>query len=161
MMFPALWLIPMPIVCAIGPWREDLTLNNDAEYFTRAVLASKRVLFCDGARCRYRSGIPGSLSGSRTPRHFASQFKVLDLCEHYVRAAEDSERVRRCFAINWQQMAHSAYPYDFAIAEQALERAKVLHPVRTRPGGGLRFRAMSRIIGWKAARLLQVASGRP
>jgi glycosyltransferase involved in cell wall biosynthesis len=161
MMFPALWLIPIAIVRAIGPWNEDLSLADDAEYFTRAVLASERVLFCAGARCHYRSGIPGSLSGSRTPRHFASQFKVLDLCESYIRAVEDSERVRRCFAINWQQMAHFTYPYDQVVAARALERAKALHPIQTRPGGGLRFRAMSRVIGWRAARVLQVRSGKP
>src|SRR5262249_18716409 len=41
MMFPGLWLIPMHIVRKIGEWREELTLNNDAEYFTRALLASE------------------------------------------------------------------------------------------------------------------------
>jgi glycosyltransferase involved in cell wall biosynthesis len=160
MMFPALWLVPMPIVRAIGPWREDLTLNNDAEYFTRAVLASRRVLFCSGARCHYRSGIRGSLSGSTSQRAIASQFEVFDLCESYIRAVEDGERVRRGFALGWQHFAHFAYPYHRAIAMQALERARSLHTVRIRPGGGLRFRALSRIIGWRAARVLQVASGR-
>jgi hypothetical protein len=161
MMFPALWLIPMPIVRAIGPWREDLTLNNDAEYFTRVLLASEGVLFCSGAKCHYRSGIPGSLSRSKSVGALASQFKVLDLCEGYVRAVEDSDRVRRGFALSWQHFSHFAYPYDRAIGRRALERAQALHPVRIRPYGGLRFRALSRIIGWRAARVLQVASGRP
>ena len=161
MMFPALWLIPMAIVRATGPWNENLSLTNDTEYFTRAALASERLLFCAGARCHYRSGIAGSLSGSRSRQHLASQFKVLDLCESYIRAVEDSERVRHCFAVNWQQMAHFAYPYDKVVATHALNRAKALHPIRTRPGGGMRFRALSRIIGWRAARVLQVRSGRP
>jgi glycosyltransferase involved in cell wall biosynthesis len=161
MMFPALWLIPMPIVRAIGPWREDLTLNNDAEYFTRAVLASDRVLFCPGARCHYRSGNRGSLSGTTSQRAMASQFKVFDLCESYIRAVRDNEQVRRGFALGWQHFAHFAYPYDRVIANRALERARALHPARISPDGGLRFRVLSRIIGWRAARVLQVASGRP
>lgn len=161
MMFPALWLIPMSITRAVGPWREELTLNNDAEYFTRVVLASDQVLFCAGARCYYRSGLRGSLSGTRSKKGLVSQFTVLDLCEGYLRAVEDSERVRRCLALSWQHFAHSAYPYDRALGELALERARSLHRVRTRPGGGLRFRALSRVIGWRAARVLQVASGRP
>ena len=161
MMFPALWLIPATIVRAIGPWREDLTLNNDAEYFTRALLACRRVLFCAGARCYYRSGVSGSLSGSRSRPALASKFQVLSDCESYVRRAEDSERVRRGFALSWQEFAHFAYPYDRAIARQALERARALHSIRIRPDGGLRFRALSRVIGWRAARMLQVASGRP
>jgi len=159
-MLTALWLIPMQTVRAVGPWNEGLSLADDAEYFTRVVLASERVIFCPGSRFHYRSGIPGSLSGSKSPRALASQFKVLDLCEGYIRAVEDSERVRRVFALNWQHLAHFAYPYDRAIASQALERAHALHPIRIRPDGGMRFRALSRIIGWRAARALQVASGR-
>lgn len=157
MMFPALWLVPMPIVRAIGPWREDLTLNNDAEYFTRALLASRRVLFCEGARCRYRSGISGSLSGSK---NWASGFAVLDRCESQVRAREDSERVRRGFALSWHHLAHACYPYDTTIAEQALARARALHPISIGPDGGPTFKILTRLIGWRAARRLQVASGR-
>jgi glycosyltransferase involved in cell wall biosynthesis len=160
MMFPALWLIPMNIVRAIGPWNKELSLADDTEYFTRVVLASDQVLFCAGARCYYRSGLRGSLSGTRSRRGLASQFTVLDLCERYLRAIEDSERVRRGLALSWQHLAHMAYPYDRALGERALERARSLHRVRIRPGGGPRFRVLSRLIGWRAARVLQVSSGR-
>src|SRR5262245_4996573 len=44
MMFPALWLIPKSIIQTVGPWSEGLTLNNDAEYFTRILLACQQVL---------------------------------------------------------------------------------------------------------------------
>jgi len=160
MMFPALWLIPIAIVRTIGQWREELTLNNDAEYFTRALLASDQILFCEGARCHYRSGVAGSLSGSRSPGAIASRFKVIELCESYIRAVEDSERTRRCFALNWQEFAHFAYPYDRTAANRAMDRARALHPIHLRPAGGVRFRWLSRMIGWRAARVLQVATGR-
>jgi glycosyltransferase involved in cell wall biosynthesis len=161
LIFPALWLIPMPTIRAIGPWHKDLTLSDDSEYFTRALLASKRVLFCPGARCHYRSGMPGSLSGTKSPQGIASHFKVLELCESYVRSVEDSERVRCSFAQAWQYLAHGVYPYDKQVAARALERAKALHPIQIRPDGGPRFRVLSRLIGWRAARVLQVRSGRP
>jgi glycosyltransferase involved in cell wall biosynthesis len=159
MMFPALWLIPMSIVRAVGPWREELTLNNDAEYFTRVVLAAERVLFCAGARCHYRSGLPNSLAGRKSRAALASQFTVLDLCEAYVRGVEDSDRVRRAFSLSWQHLGHMAYPYDRLVATQALERAASLHPVRIRASGGPRFQAASQLLGWRAARILQVALG--
>lgn len=161
MMFPALWLIPMPIVRAAGPWREDLTLNNDAEYFTRVLLAARRVLYCPEARCRYRSGLPGSLSGGKTAAHWNSQAKVIELCEERVLEANGGERARRGFALSWQILAHGCYPYDPALAKTALGKARALHPARIQPGGGPAFRALSRLIGWRAARRLQVASGRP
>lgn len=160
MMMPALWLIPMPIVKAAGPWREDLTLNNDAEYFTRVLLASEKVLFCGGAKCRYRSGIQGSLSGQKSARHFESQLKVLDLVEGYILRAEDSERMRRGLSLSWQHIAHAAYPYASDVAEVALKRAHGLHPVTIRPGGGVAFKTLSRMVGWRAARRIQVALGR-
>ena len=161
MMFPAIWLIPMSIVRAVGPWREDLTLNNDAEYFTRVILAADRVLFCPDALCRYRSGLTRSLSGQRTRSHWHSQSAVLDLCEARVRNREDSPRIRRGFALSWQHLAHACYPYDPATAEYALGRANALDSVKIRPSGGKRFDVLSRLIGWRAARRLQVACGRP
>jgi glycosyltransferase involved in cell wall biosynthesis len=161
MMLPALWLIPMSIVRVVGPWAEELTLNNDAEYFTRTLLASDGVLFCPGARCHYRSGLHSSLSGQKTPRAWLSQFRVLELCESYVRAREDSERIRRGFALSWQHLAHGCYPYDSKLSACALARAKILDSVTTRPDGGRIFRVVSRILGWRIARKLQVMTGRP
>lgn len=161
MMFPALWLVPMAIARAAGPWREDLTLNNDAEYFTRVLLAADRVLYCEGARCRYRSGLPGSLSGRKSPAHWASQEKVIALCQQRVLAKDDGERARRGFSLSWQHLAHSCYPYDRSLAERALARAQALHPDTVLPRGGATFMILSRLIGWRAARRLQVASGRP
>jgi hypothetical protein len=63
--------------------------------------------------------------------------------------------------LSWQHLAHLAYPYDPAIGERALARARALHPAVIRPEGGPAFKVLSRLIGWRAARRLQVASGRP
>jgi glycosyltransferase involved in cell wall biosynthesis len=161
MMFPALWLIPMPIIRAAGPWNENLTLANDAEYFTRVLLASEQVLFCPGSRCHYRSGVSGSLSSRKSVTALTSQYRVTELCEGYVRAREDSERIRRGFALCWQHYAYAAYPYCRELAEQALARARALHPITIQPGGGPAFHVAMRVMGWRLARRLQVASGRP
>jgi glycosyltransferase involved in cell wall biosynthesis len=157
MLFPALWLTPRSVCEAAGAWDESLSLGDDGEYFTRVVLAADRVLFCEDARCRYRSGLPGSLSASTA---WDSAFRVNALCEQAVRARDDGERVRRGFALSWQHLAHACYPYDPALAERALARGQALHPISVPPGGGAAFRTLSRLIGWRAARRLQVASGR-
>jgi glycosyltransferase involved in cell wall biosynthesis len=161
MMFPALWLLPRCIVEAVGGWREDLSLNNDAEYFTRVLLHANRVLFCPGAKCYYRSGVAGSLSGRKSSAAWQSQFAVNELCQQYVLARENSERMRRGFALSWQHLAHASYPYNRTLAERALAQARALHPARIWPDGGTTFRILSRVLGWRLARRLQVASGRP
>jgi glycosyltransferase involved in cell wall biosynthesis len=161
MLFPALWLVPRTIADAAGRWDETLSLGDDGEYFTRILLAADSVLFCQGARCHYRSAVPDSFSSRKTPRAWVSQFRVTELCEAYLRSREDSERVRRGFALSWQHLAHGSYPYDPDLAERALARARALHPVVIQPGGGPAFAVVSRVVGWRAARRLQVASGRP
>jgi glycosyltransferase involved in cell wall biosynthesis len=160
MMFPALWLIPRSIVTLAGPWNDNLTVLDDTEYFTRVILQAEQVLFCADARACYRSGIRGSLSGRKSPSAWLSQFKAIDLSEQHVLARENSERMRRGFALSWQHLAHSIYPYDPKLAEKALVRARTLHTVRIDPDGGLAFRWLSHLVGWRAARRLQVASGR-
>jgi glycosyltransferase involved in cell wall biosynthesis len=161
MLFPALWLAPRSIADAAGQWDERLSLGDDGEYFTRILLAAERVLFCSGARCHYRSSVPSSLSGRKSPGAWSSQFRVIELCEAYVRAREDSERTRRGFALSWQHLAHASYPYDPDLAERSLARARTLGPVVIRPGGGPAFAIVSRVLGWRVARRFQVASGRP
>lgn len=161
MLFPALWLVPRPIVRSVGPWREDLSLNDDGEYFTRVVLASKQVLFADEARTYYRSGIEGSLSGLKSRKGWDSQFTAVALCESYLIAREDSDRTRRVCSMLWQRFAHASYPYYATLANKALERAGKLHGARLTPGGGHAFRVVASLLGWKAARVLQRISGRP
>ena len=149
------------VIDRAGFWDQTLSLGDDGEYFTRVILNSRRVLFCSGARCYYRSGVQGSLSGNKSLEGFRSAFRVIDLCESHVLARENSERMKRASALMWQHLSHAAYPYDPVIAERALERARRIHTVTITPGGGPTFRLVSRVIGWRAARKLQVLSGRP
>jgi glycosyltransferase involved in cell wall biosynthesis len=161
MHWPARWLIPRSVAVAAGPWDESPSPDDDGEYLTRVILASDQVLFCPDARGRYRSGNQGSLSGQRSAKHLRGRFRSLELCEGYVRAREDSARVRQGFALSWQHLAHSSYPYAPALSNEASARAAALDPIRIQPDGGTAFKWTRRLLGWKAARRLQVLSGRP
>jgi glycosyltransferase involved in cell wall biosynthesis len=159
MMMPGLWLCSRQIVERAGPWREDLTLNNDAEYFCRIVLSARRVLFCPGARVYYRSGLPGSLSSHKTAASFQSNFKVLEACQRHLLAVEDSDRTRRSLSMRWQLLAHVSYPYAPAFANRCLALGLKLHAERLPPNGGPTFNLVSKVAGWKVARRLQKWSG--
>jgi hypothetical protein len=161
MMYPAMWLLPRSLVQSIGPWREDLTLANDTEYFTRAILASDGVLFCRGARTFYRSGLAGSLSGTKTHRGWMSQYRVIDSCVTRLLERETSDRTRRVCSMLWQRFARACYPYERHLANSGLRSAKALHRARLPPEGGALFLLVSRLLGWKFARLAQRWSGRP
>jgi glycosyltransferase involved in cell wall biosynthesis len=159
MMLPALWLLPRAVVERTGPWNEALTVNNDMEYFVRALLAAGQVRFAQGARCLYRSGIQGSLSGRRNPAAWHSYFRSIELSQgHFGDALE--EPLRRGLCLVWQRFAHAAFPYEPALAEEALRRARALHEAVLPLEGGWRFRAAARVLGWRLARRLQRLSGR-
>ncbi len=160
MMYPARWLLPIELVRKIGPWREDLTLMNDREYFTRAVLAAQRVVHCPAALSYYRKG-HGSMSGWKTRSAWQSYFTSIDLCADRLLARESSERTLRVASFVFQRFSQACYPYDKTLALEAEKRAAALSDQRLVIKAGLMFALVSRLLGWKLARVMQVMSGRP
>ena len=79
MMHPAAWLVPRKLAQMAGSWDENLSLDDDGEYFCRVVLASQEVKFCWDAKSYYRSGISGSLSASRSYKAWKSAFLSIEL----------------------------------------------------------------------------------
>jgi glycosyltransferase involved in cell wall biosynthesis len=157
MIFTTIWLIPRGVAEQAGPWNEALSDHDDREYLTRVILAADRVLFCQGARARYRGGNPNSLSQRR---NWASTFDSLKLCERHIVGRADDDDLRAGLSLVWQRMAFESYPYSPVIAERALARGRALHAVKLGACGGPRFRMVRAVLGWRAARRLQVMTGR-
>jgi hypothetical protein len=75
MMIPAGWLGARQLFEGMRPWNESLLINQDGEYFTRAIVASAGVIFEPQSRVYYRSDLHGSVSQfkpHKTPSLFAS-----------------------------------------------------------------------------------------
>ena len=106
-MVPAAWLVSRRVTEAAGPWDERLSLNDDAEYFCRVVLASRRVRFDEEAACYYRSTGYGQLSRSRSERALESLLLSLALCIEHLLTVEVSERTRRASLALLQMYAPS------------------------------------------------------
>lgn len=159
MLYPAMWLLPTALAKNIGGWAEELNLNNDADYFVRAILASEKILFCPGAKTYYRSGVAGSLSGLKSEKGWRSQWKVLENCESYLLEKENSDRTRRVISMLWQRFVFAAYLYQPQLSHMASQRAKALHPEKLGVEGGVYFKLLSNIAGWKFAMKLQKLVG--
>lgn len=156
---PGSWLYPRSVVDAVGPWHEDLTLNNDMEYFTRAVLASKKIAFCPDAQWYYRSGHE-SLSGQKSERALRSQFEVIRLSTERLLAVEDSSRTRHACACYWQDFLYMAYPQVPDLVREAERRVEFLGGGSRKAGVSRPFRPIRDLLGWKAALRLQRAYNR-
>jgi len=154
MMHPAAWLIPRSLVERAGPWDESLTLDDDGEYFTRVVLASRGVRFCPGATSFYRSGLARSLSGSKTLSAWDSALRSLELTSARLRGAEDSPRTRRACATAFQQFIYSSFPEAAVCRRRAAALVAALGGSDLKPPGGSRFQLARRLLGWRLAKRL-------
>jgi glycosyltransferase involved in cell wall biosynthesis len=154
MMHPAAWLLPRPLLELAGPWDEQISLNDDGEYFCRVALASLGIQFAWGARSYYRSGNGSSLSGRKSDGAWASALRSLERCRDHLLMAEDSPRTRRTCAILFKRFIYEVYPQVPRLRQQAMAQLKVLGPVKLRPPGSPGFQLVSRLVGWQQAKRL-------
>ena len=155
MMHPAAWLVPRNIADLSGMWNENISLNDDGEYFCRIILASKEIKFCKGAKSYYRSGISGSLSGSKSRRAWESAYLSMDLNTNNLLAVENSDRTRYASACYWQFFVFMAYPQAPDLITKAEENIRFLGGCDLKPEGGAMFKIIREVLGWKLAMQLQ------
>jgi len=152
MMHPAAWLSSRSILEKAGDWNEELSLNDDGEYFFRVVLASKGVKFCTGAKSYYRSGISNSLSRRNSDLALASAFLAIKLCSSYLLANEDSVRTRQASATAFQRFIYDAYPNVLDLVKQSEIYVSSLGGSDLQISGSLIFQIFKFILGWKATK---------
>ena len=155
MMHPAAWLTPRALAERAGPWDESLSLDDDGEYFTRVVLAAREVRCCREAVSYYRSGLPGSLSGTKSERAWASAFRSLELSSARLLARADTPRTRQACAAAFQRFIFESYPRAAECRGRAAARVKALGGSDLPPPGGPKFRWARRFLGWRLAKRLQ------
>ena len=150
MMHPSCWLLPRAVAERAGPWDETLSLNDDGEYFCRALLASNGMAYCPDGRSYYRSGLAGSLSQQRGDRARHSQFRSIELITSRLLAAEDSPRTRRAAANYFQRFIYDFFPAPSGLMQQAAARVTALGGATLGPPPmGARTAALASVLGWK------------
>ncbi len=154
MMQPAAWLAPRTLLDRAGPWNESLSLNDDGEYFARAMLAAESILFCPAARTYYRSNIPGSLSSRKDRRALESLYRSIDLTLAALLAADRSPRTLAAAAHAWKWIAFELYPGTPELSRRAEKHSRQLGGSRRPFPGSGRFQLAARFLGWRLARRL-------
>jgi glycosyltransferase involved in cell wall biosynthesis len=155
MMQPAAWLCPREIIDSAGPWDETLTTNDDGEYFCRVMFSSKGILFCNGARTYYRSGILGSLSQQSSPKDLHAIWKTTEYnCRRILEAAHNSPRAKNAVANAWQRLSYELYPTLPRLADKAEANMRAHGgtsiPLPVTPT----FQRIAKIFGWRITKRL-------
>lgn len=151
-MNPAVWLVSRRLSEEAGPWNEELTLDDDGEYFCRLVSQSRLVRFVPGARSYYRQWNTGSLSRASSEKACRSLLQSLKLSIGYLRSLEDSARTREA-ALSYLQVW---YFYFFPDKKDLLaEIDSLAHELGGRlspPALSWKYSWIKGLFGWEEAR---------
>ena len=151
------WLVSRELTEAVGPWDTRLTVDDDGEYFSRAIMASDGVQFVPEGKVYYRGPGFRSLShiGESVTRR-ESQWLSMQLHVKYIRSLEDSERVRAACVRYLRESLIHFYPEQGEIVEQARELAKELGQDLGSPKLSWKYRWIDALFGFEAAKNTQL-----
>lgn len=160
MMQCGMFLLPQTLLDRLGGWDERLSLIDDFEFFARMISGAAGMVFAPKAALYYRSALEGSLSGSASRRAVESQFSSLTLGTGYLLAADDSFRARRAAANMLQQFIYEHYPRHEDLCAKMADRVAELGGADVASIGPPNFHRLRKLLGWRAARRVQLALGR-
>ena len=160
MMATGAWLVPRAVAERAGSWDETRCPIDDAEYFTRVILSSSGVSFCEEAREYYRSGISDTLSKQSSSEMLNATYRAIERCTGQLLAREDSPRTRRACAAFFQRYIYDVYPQVPALVRQAEEKVISLGGSDVTYNGSMKIRLLTGLVGWKAAKRINRFSHR-
>lgn len=151
------WLTPKAICDKIGPWDETLLLDQDGEYFARAVLASKGIRTTGGMNYYRRFLFGGNISAKANKReNLESAIHALNCKAQYIGENTNSDRYKKAMSTLWQEIAINAYPKFPDLTEKCEGKAKETGRKPDIPIlGGTIIEVTKKIFGWKTAKSLR------
>jgi len=149
---PGRLFIPREIIRQAGPWNEELTLNDDFEFFTRIALRASLIIPNPAALYYYRTGING-LSAQKNEQAYLSLFKSMEMSfDRAIKRFKGNDAVKRSCANLWQSFIYEVYPQlpdKRSVAENAVHALGGSN--LSYPAGGL-TRLLAKLFGWKTAK---------
>ncbi len=165
MVQPGAWLTPRTVIKNAGPWREDISKDDDGEFFARALLASCGVQYVGRGCVYYRQYRDDSrVSSLRSRDAVEGWLRSIDSKrDHLMTCTTGEQRDELAYGLARQywSLAFNAYPTHPDVAIRAERRAADLgHPaplqtVSENGWKGTLARGIGALLGWRAARWLQ------
>jgi len=146
------WLVSRKLTEAAGPWDEQMSLDDDGEYFCRVLSHSVGVRFVPEARCFCRSvsfGLSHPLAWS--DRKLDSQFASLSSYIRLMRSMEDSPKTRTACLELIERWAPPFYTRRPDLYRQMQAVASDLGGQLGVPRLQKKYRWMQRLFGWRIA----------
>ncbi|UKT64390.1 glycosyltransferase family 2 protein [Pedobacter mucosus] len=151
------WLVPKKIIEAIGPWNENLSMDDDGEYFCRAVLNANGIIKTDGfSYYRRQSAANSSLSSQTNLKSYESMLQSYTLRKQHILKKTNSYEAKVAVYKLFMNLAVGSYIHYPNISRLALAEVPNVYVPNYEPsvGGPLSTR-LAKLLGWKTIKHLQ------
>jgi len=149
------WLTPMAIIQKAGLWNEKLSLDDDGEFFCRVVLAADGIKYSEKGFSYYRKFNNGqSLSAQKSRAGAESGVLAIDLKYQNLKAKTNNPIIDRVFARHYRWIGVLAYPQFKSLSSYCIKKAQELGYNGEKYTGGPAGHFLTKLMGWKAARIL-------
>ena len=154
----ATWLVSREVTEAAGPWDTRLLGDDDGEYFSRVVNVSSGIRFVPQSRVYYRITPTSRLSYiGRSNKKMEAQFLGMKLQIEYLRAREDSDRIRAACVNYLQTWLHNFYPNRPELVQEAQQLAQSLGGQLYPPRISWKYAWIEKLFGFAAAKYTQLS----
>lgn len=155
MVQPNAWLTPKRIIEQAGPWNENLSIDDDGEFFCRVILQSQGIKFSSKGLNYYRKfRNNNSLSAQKNLKAFNSIVLATNLKYAHLKAKANDIIVDRVFGRHYWLTGVSAFPYFKKISRDCIRKGKELNYNGKKYYGGPASEKLANLLGWKVARYL-------
>ena len=147
------WLIPSDVIKQAGEWNEELSLDDDGEFFCRVILASRCVCHVEGAINYYRKFSSGTsnLSAKKDYSGMRSILRSTDLKAFHLLKHTDSPIAKAVLARLYHNIAFLAYTEFKDLSKDAEAKANNLYKgLHVQHFVGYKKVILSKLFGWKA-----------
>lgn len=158
MIQPNAWLTPRHVIEKAGNWNEELTYDDDGEFFCRVMLASSGIVYSQQGVNYYRKYSSGNknLSAKKDLQNFKSALLANQLKAKHLLAARDDTQARLALSRYFWENCFNSYPKFREIARLAEKQAKKLAPgYKYNPYRYGFKQTLANLIGWKLIRYAQ------
>lgn len=146
------WLTPASVIKDARGWNENITVDDDGEFFCRVVLKASAVVYVSGAVCYYRMHQHSkNLSAQKSYQSYLSGFNAVKLKHRHI---GDDKRFNPLLANQTIQILNGVYPDHPELCREIEKFIDSLGGNNWEPYQEGGHKVLRQLFGWKAVKLL-------
>lgn len=153
------WLIPKSLIDLAGNWNENITTDDDGEFFARIILNASGIVYTPDVFVLYRKNQFSSLSNINSEKKLKSSLAAAKIKTHLLLQRNSSKAAKLASYKLLLDIAVRSFPKYYKIYQEAMKMMPKIENEGYLPQlGGPKIQRLAKYFGWKTARLLQFVS---